>query len=312
MSILTEITGAVGGTDLVPLRRVVPGRSARVLLKLESQNPTGSMKDRAALAMIQAAASDGRLPAGGTVVEYTGGSMGMSLAFVCAALGYRAHLVTSDAFSQEKRDSMSAFGAELTLIPSDGQRITADLIRKMIEAARAMSQRPGHFWTDQLNNTDAAGGYHALGREILDQTGGALDAFVHSIGTAHSLHGTTEALWQHNPQIRVCGIEPAESPIITEGRSGAHFIEGMGLGFIVPHFQREMVNEVLTVSTAEAREVTRRLAREEGIIAGVSTGCNVAAALRVAERLGPGKTVVTLQVDTGIKYLTTPVFRPGA
>lgn len=312
MAVLSGVTGAIGGTALIPLRRLVPGGSARVLLKMESQNPTGSMKDRPALAMIQAAAADGRLPPGGTVVEYTGGSMGMSLSFVCAALGYRAQMVTSDAFSQEKRDSMAAFGAELTLVPSQNQRITAQLIQEMIATARAMSSRPGHFWTDQLNNGDATAGYHLLGNELLEQTGGSLDAFVHSIGTAHSLHGTTEALWKHDDRIRIYGLEPAESPVITEGRTGAHFIEGMGLGFIVPHFRRELVHEVLTVSTEEAREMARRLAREEGILAGVSTGCNVVAALRVAERLGAGKTVVTLQVDTGIKYLTTPVFRQGS
>lgn len=309
MRLLSSPVDAIGKTPLVPLRRIVPEGAARVLLKLEGLNPTGSMKDRGALAMVTSAAAAGRLPSGGTVVEYTGGSMGMSLCFVAAALGFRAHMVSSDAFSQEKRDSMAAFGAQLTLVPSDNQKITASLIKEMIETARGLSQQPGHCWTDQLNNTDANAGYHVLGEEIWEQTEGQVDAFTHSIGTAHSIHGTTHALWQHNPQIRIVGIEPAESPIISEGRSGAHYIEGMGLGFIAPQFEPDLVNEVVTVSTDEAREMARRLAREEGIFGGVSTGCNVVAAIRLAERLGRGKTVVTLQCDTGLKYLSTPVFR---
>lgn len=309
MRLVSNPADAIGNTPLVPLRRVVPQGAARVLIKLEGLNPTGSMKDRAALSMIRAAAGDGRLPPGGTVVEYTGGSMGTSLCFVATTLGYRAHMVSSDAFSQEKRDSMTAYGAELTLVPSDHQRITERLIKEMIETARTLSKRPGHFWTDQLNNHDATAGYDGLGDEIWAQTEGAVDAFVHSIGTAHSLHGTTRSLWKQNRQIRAVGIEPAESPIITEGRTGAHQIEGMGTGFIVPHYNPDLVDEVVTVSTAEAREMARRLAREEGIFGGVSTGCNVVAALRLAQRLGPGKTVVTLQCDTGLKYLSTPVFR---
>ncbi|MFZ5816360.1 MAG: PLP-dependent cysteine synthase family protein [Bacillota bacterium] len=309
MRLLSSPIEAIGQTPLIPLRRIVPEGAARVLIKLEGLNPTGSMKDRGALAMIRKAAADGRLPAGGTVVEYTGGSMGTSLSFVATTLGFRAHMVTSDAFSQEKRDSMAAFGAQLTLVPSDNQRITAALIQEMIETARRLSRQPNHFWTDQLNNADAHEGYHAMGEEIWEQTEGQVDAFVHAIGTAHSIHGTTQALWRHNRQIRIVGIEPAESPIISQGRSGAHYIEGMGLGFIVPLFEPDLVNEIVTVSTEEARAMARRLAREEGIFGGVSTGCNVVAAIRLAERLGPGKTVVTLQCDTGLKYLSTPVFR---
>lgn len=301
----------IGNTPMVELRHIVPDHSARVLVKLESQNPTGSMKDRAALAMIQTAADDGRLSPNGTVVEYTGGSMGTSLAFVCAGLGFRCRLVSSDAFSQEKRDNMVALGAELVLVSSENRKITQDLIKTMIETARRLSQEPGYYWTDQLNNADATTGYFAMADEIWQQSEGKVTAFVHAVGTSHSLHGTTMRLWEHRRDIHVVAVEPAESPIISEGRSGAHRIEGIGLGFIVPHWQPNLVNEVMTVSTDDAKAMARRLAREEALMAGASTGANVVAALRLAERLGPGHTVVTVAVDDGIKYLSTDVYRPS-
>ena len=303
---------AIGRTPLVELRRIVSPRGARIVAKLESANPTGSMKDRMARAVVERAAADGRLPAGGTVVEYTAGTTGISLAFVCAALGHKTHFVFSDAFSEEKRHTMQAYGAEITDVPSEGGRINEPLIKAMIAAADTISRRPGHWWADQLNNRDAEAGYHPLGEEIWAQTGGRVDAFVHAVSTAHSIHGTAQALRRHNSDLLVGAVEPAESAVLSGRPSGSHKIEGIGIGFIPPLWRRDDVNEILTVSTDEAKAMAWRLAREEGIFAGTSTGANIVAALRVAERLGAGATVATIVVDSGLRYLSGDVFRPEA
>ena len=307
-----SVLEAIGNTRLVELRRVVPEDAGRVLVKLESANPTGSMKDRMAQAALAAAESDGRLQPGGTVVEYTGGSTGVSLALVCAARGYRCQLVTSDAFSEEKRRHMAALGAELVLVPSDERRITEALIKEMIETARRLSERPGAYWTDQLNNAAAIGGYHPLGDEIWEQTGGRVKAFVHSVGTSHSIQGISDALRRHDRGVHIVAVEPAESPILSEGRTGAHRIEGIGIGFVPPLWDPSVPDEITTVSTDDAKAMARRLAREEAIFGGTSSGANVVAALRVAQRLGPDATVVTLIVDSGIKYLSTDVYAAPA
>ena len=309
MNVADNVLESIGNTPLVRLTKVVPPGAARVLVKLEWANPTGSMKDRMARAAVEAAEADGRLRPGGTVVEYTGGSTGISLALVCAAKGYRLEIVSSDAFSGEKIRTMRAFGANVTVIPSDGGKITAALIKGMIEAARRISARPGHWWFDQLGNTDAAAGYQPLGEEIWEQTGGKVDAFVHSVGSAHSLHGASRALRRHKPDLRAFAVEPSESAVLSGGSSGAHRIEGIGIGFVPPHWHREEVDEILKGSTEEATAMCRRLAREEGIFAGTSSGLNVVAALRVAERLGPEAAVVTLMVDSGTKYVSTDVYR---
>lgn len=299
---------AVGNTPLVELRHVVPDGCARVVVKLESANQTGSMKDRVAKAMVLAAAKDGRLAPGGTVVEYTGGSTGASLAFVCAALGYRAHFVSSDAFSSEKLNTMRAFGAQLTLIPSDDGRLTEPLFRAMIAKAEELSRGPGHWFCDQLNNRDGASGYRSLGDEIWRQTGGTVDAFVQSVGTSHSLAGTVEALRRHNPALHAVAVEPAESAVIAGRPRGAHRIEGIGIGFVPPLFPRELVNDLDAVSTDDANAMARRLAREEAVFGGTSSGGNVVAAIRLAQRLGPGKTVASVIIDSGLRYLSTDVF----
>ena len=309
MTVADNILETIGRTPLERLKRVVPQGSARVLVKLEWANPTGSMKDRMARAVVEAAEADGRLRPGGTVVEYTGGSTGVSLALVCAAKGYRLEIVSSDAFSEEKIRTMRAFGAHVTLIPSDNRKITEALIKEMIETARRLSARPGHWWVDQLGNADAAAGYHPLGEEIWEQAGGGVDAFVHSVGSAHSLHGAARALRRHRPGLHVAAAEPSESAVLSGKATGSHRIEGIGIGFVPPHWHAEEVDEILTGSTGEAAEMCRRLAREEGIFAGTSSGLNVVAALRVAERLGPEATVVTLMVDSGMKYLSTDLYR---
>lgn len=304
----TNVLDAIGKTPLVELHQVVPKGSSRIVAKLESSNPTGSMKDRVAKALVEGAARDGRLMPGGTVVEYTAGTTGISLALVCAALGYKAHFVFSDAFSEEKRYTMRAYGAEITDVLSDDKKITEQLIKKMIATSAEISRQPGHWWCDQLNNQDGEVGYLSLGDEIWQQAEG-VDAFVQIVGTAHSIHGTARALRAHNPQIHVVAVEPAESAVLSGKQSGSHKIEGVGIGFVPPLWKSAEIDEILTVTTDDARAMTRRLAREEAIFAGPSTGANVVAALRVAERFGPQATVSTIIVDSGLRYLSTDVFR---
>ncbi|MEW6511048.1 MAG: cysteine synthase family protein [Bacteroidota bacterium] len=306
-----NIFDSIGNTPLVELRKVVPPGSARVLAKLEWANPTGGMKDRMAKAAIEGAEAKGLLKPGGTVVEYTGGTTGVSLAFVCAAKGYRFHAVFSDAFSDEKRRTMEAFGAQVTVVQSENKMINEKLIKEMIETARTLSRRPEHWWSNQLSNQDAVKGYYRLGDEIWSQTEGKVDAFVHSVGTAHSLHGVTTALWKHNPKIHITAVEPSESAVLSGHQSGSHQIEGIGIGFLPPLWDKNLVNEIMSGSTAEAMAMARRLAREEGLFAGTSSGLNALAALRVAQRLGPGATVVTLMVDSGLRYLTTDLYGKG-
>jgi cysteine synthase A len=304
-----DVLAAVGNTSIVRLRRVAPRSGASLLAKLEWENPTGSMKDRMAHAVISRAEADGRLGPGDTVVEYTGGSTGTSLALVCAARGYRIRIVTSEAFSQDKRDHMAALGAELTLVPSEGGLTTKKLILDMIEAARELSRQPHTYWIDQLGNRDAIAGYHALGEEIWAQAGGKVDAFVHSVGTAASLRGVATVLKRHAPRVRIVAVEPAESPVLQGGEPGPHKIEGVGIGYTPPLWDPSLVDDVLAVGTDEAKAMARRLAREEALFAGTSSGANVVAALRVAETLGPGANVVTLMCDSGLKYLSTDVYR---
>jgi len=303
-----DILGAIGNTSLVPLRKVVPADCADILVKLEWENPTGSMKDRMALAVISMAEADGRLRPGDTVIEYTGGSTGASLAFVCAAKGYRIRIVSSDAFSQDKLRQMAALGAELTLVESEGGRTTRKLILDMIEAARALSREPHTYWTDQLNNHDSIAGYYPLGEEIWRGTEGAVDAFVHGVGTAASSRGVATLLKRHRPGVQVAVVEPAESPVLLGGPPGAHKIEGIGIGYAPPLWEPSLVDEILPIPTDDAKAMARRLAREEGVFAGTSSGANVLAAIQVGRRLGPGATVVTLMADTGLKYLGTDVF----
>jgi len=303
-----DILDAIGNTPLVELREVVPPNSARVLAKLELANPTGSMKDRMARAAIESAVRDGRLQPGGTVVEYTGGTTGVSLAFVCAAKGYKIKIVFSDAFSPEKEQMMHAYGADVTIVPSHGKGITEKLIKEMIEQARIISEKPNHWWSDQLNNRDAISGYYSLGEEIWTQTGGKVNAFVHGVGSAHSIHGITEALWKHDRNIHIVAVEPSGSAVLSGKTSGSHNIDGIGIGFIPPLWEPTLVNEIMDVSTDEAKAMARRLAKEEGIFAGTSSGANVVAALRVAKYLGPKATVVTLIVDSGLRYLSMNIY----
>jgi cysteine synthase A len=298
-----DILGCIGNTRLLPLRHIRPANGARILLKIESENPTGSMKDRMALAMIAAAEADGRLKPGGAVVEYTGGSTGVSLSLVCAVKGYPLHIVSSDAFAREKLDTMRILGARLQIIRSDGGGMTEKLTRDMVEAARVITAKTGGFWTDQLKNADQLAAYHKLAEEIWAQNGGRIDGFVQSVGTAASLRGTAEALRRRDGRVRIVAVEPAESAVLSGGPAGAHKIDGIGAGFVVPLWRADIADRIERVSTAEATAMALRLAREEGLFAGTSTGANVIAALRTAEQLGAGATVVTIMCDTGMKYL---------
>jgi cysteine synthase A len=304
-----SVLQAIGNTPLVALRRVVPEGCARIVVKVEGQNPTGSMKDRMAQAMVAGAERDGRLKPGGAIVEYTGGSTGASLALVAAAKGYRLKIVTSDAFSAEKLTQMRAFGAELTLIPSENGRITKPLIQAMIAAAESIAAEPNTYWTDQLNNRDSIAGYHAMGEEIWTQTGGRIDAFVQAVGTMASLQGVAVMLKRHKPGIRIVAVEPGESAVLSGGAPGAHRIEGIGIGYAPPMWAPLMVDEIIPIPTDDAEAMARRLAREEGLFAGTSSGANVLAAIQLGMKLGPAACIATLLVDSGLKYLTTPVYR---
>ena len=309
MNDFRNIISTIGNTSLVELKEIVPSGCGKILAKLEWENPTGSMKDRAAQAMIARAEENRRLKPGDTIVEYTGGSTGISLALICVAKGYKLQIITSDAFSQDKLNQMKAFGADLILVPSKGGLTTKKLILDMIEAAKEFSQKPDTYWTNQLYNSDSITGYYSLAEEIWSQTNGKVDAFVHSVGTAASIRGVATILKKKNPKIKIVAVEPAESAVLSGGQPGPHKIEGVGIGYIPPLWESNLVDEIIAVKTEDAKEMTRRLAREEGLFAGTSSGANVIAALQVGERLGPEAKIVTLMVDSGLKYLSTDVYR---
>ncbi|WP_159289249.1 PLP-dependent cysteine synthase family protein [Methylosinus sporium] len=306
----SRIIGCIGNTPILELSdAIVPHNSARVFVKLELANPTGSMKDRMALAMIEEAEKSGKIKSGYSVIEYTSGSTGTSLAQVCAAKGYPLRIVTSDAFSDEKLNHMRALGADLLLIPSHGSGITKELFTEMIERTRELSLAPNVYWTDQMNNHDMLVGYRQLGEEIWAQTRGHVTAFVHGVGTCGSLRGISTFLRERNDDITVVAVEPAESPVLSGGNPGSHSIEGIGAGFLVHHWDPALADEIVSISTSEAIEWARKLAEKESIFAGPSSGANVVAALRVAARLPTDAVVVTLLPDSGFKYLSTPLYQ---
>jgi cysteine synthase A len=299
--------GAIGNTPVVRLSRVVKPGMAEVWVKLEAANPTGSYKDRMALAMIEGAERSGRLRSGQTVVEYTGGSTGSSLAFVCSIKGYPLRIVSSDAFSLEKIKTMRAFGAEVELLPSP-EGITPTLIPRMRARAAEIAVENDGYQTDQFNNADMTEGYKALGHELFEQLGGRLDAFCAYVGTAGCYLGTTRALRERLPSLQRAAVEPAESAVLSGGTPGTHRIEGGGPGFVPPQLSLDEIDEVIAVSTADAFAMARRAAREEGVWSGPSTGANITAALALARRLGEGARVATVQVDSGLKYLASELY----
>ena len=303
-----SVLRAIGATPAVRLQRLVTPGSADVVVKLESFNPTGSYKDRMALAMIEGAEQRGALRPGMRVIEYTGGSTGSSLALVCAMKGYAFHALSSDAFSAEKRDTMRAFGAELELVPSDGGKVTPALFDRFKARIAELNQNPNSYWTDQFNNADALDGYANIGRELVEQVG-RVDAFVGMVGTAGMLVGVSRALKQAGLNARIIALEPSTSPFLTTGKAGPHRVEGTAAGFWPPHLTAGTYDEVRVIDEDEGRAITRRAAREEGIFAGTSSGMNLAGALAVARELGPGRVVATVACDTGLKYLAGDLFK---
>jgi cysteine synthase A len=306
-----SVLHAIGRTPVVRLRKVLHPDSADVLVKLEFYNPTGSYKDRMALAMIEGAEKRGVLRPGVRVVEFTGGSTGSSLAMVCAAKGYPFVVLSSDAFAFEKLQTMRAFGAELRMVPSDGGKVTPALFERFKAQIAVLAGEPNTFWTDQFNNDDAVVGYMGIGRELLEQTGGSIDAFCGAVGTGGMLRGVARALREGGSTARIVALEPAESPALTEGRGGAHRVEGIGTGGVPPHMAGKPYDEARAVAEADGRAMARRLAREEGLLVGTSSGLNVAAAIQLARELGPGKVVATVAVDTGLKYLAGDLYADG-
>jgi cysteine synthase A len=302
---------AIGGTPLIRLSKVVPEGAAEVLVKLEAGNPTGSYKDRMALAMIEGAERRGALKPGQRVVEFTGGSTGSSLAFVCAVKGYPLSLVSSDAFSPEKLRTMRAFGADLTVVPSEDGKITPDLFVLMRAEVRRIIERDGAFWTDQFHNADSFEGYAEMGREILAQVAASrrpIDVFCAAVGTAGMLVGVSQALRAGGSSARVVAFEPATSPMLTAGIGGPHRVEGTAAGIVPPLLARDAYDEARTVEEGAAREMAVQLARRDGVFAGTSSAVNVTGAVKLAQELGEGRTVVTVAVDSGLKYLAGDLF----
>ena len=303
-----SILRTVGNTPVVQLQKVVPKNSAEVFVKLEYFNPTGSYKDRMALTMIEEAEARGDLRPGMTVVEYTGGSTGSSLAFVCAVKGYTFKVVSSDAFSNEKLKTMRAFGADLVIVPSKGGKITPDLIPRMIEQAKKLAEVDDTYFTDQFHNTDSLKGYEHMGHELLKQVDHPIHAFCGGVGTAGMLMGVARSLRKAGYATRIVALEPATSAVISTGRAGTHHVEGVGVGFVPPLLDKDYYDEARGIDETEARQMARRLAKEEGVFAGTSSGLNVVGALQLAEELGPRHTVATVAVDTGLKYLAGDLY----
>jgi cysteine synthase A len=303
-----SILQAIGRTPIVRLQRILPAGSADVVIKLESSNPTGSYKDRMALAMIEGAEARGALKPGVRVIEFTGGSTGSSLAMVCAAKGYKFVVLSSDAFAKEKLLTMEAFGAELRMVPSDGGKVTPALFERFRKEIAILAAEPDTYWTDQFHNQDALTGYMGIGSELLEQTAGKFDVFCGAVGTGGMLRGVARALKEGGSHARIVALEPGSSPAMTEGRGGPHRVEGIGTGSIVPHMADRPYDEARAIDESEARAMARRLAREEGLLIGTSSGLNILAAMQIAREVGAGKTVATVAVDSGLKYLAGDLY----
>ncbi|EAR25660.1 cysteine synthase A [marine actinobacterium PHSC20C1] len=303
---------AIGNTPVVQLQRLAPPDSAAVFVKIEGFNPTGSYKDRMALSMIEEAEKRGSLTHDLTVIEYTGGSTGSSLAFVCATKGYRFHAVSSDAYASAKLNTMRAFGAELTIVHSPNGKISGELIQEMISVSATIAAQGGYYQTDQFNNRDMLVGYSGIGHELLSQFPEGIDAFCGAVGTGGMLMGVAGVLKEHAQDTRIVALEPASAPVLTEGRSGQHHVEGIGVGFVPPLLDSDLYDEARAIDEALARTTCRQLAEREGLLVGTSSGLNVAAALKLARELGPGKVVVTVACDTGLKYVDEDLFAAPA
>lgn len=301
---------AIGNTPLIKLERLAEPGCAEIYVKYEGANPTGSMKDRMALSMVEGAEKRGQLKPRGRVMDYTGGSTGSSLAMVCATKGYKAYFVSSDAFSKEKLQTMKAFGAELEIFPSGDGKITAKLIDSMIARARELSKEPNTFWTDQFNNVDNRNAYHQMAREIISKLGNGIDEFIMGVGTGGSFSGNAEVLKKEIPNIRCIAVEPYYVRALSGGDvTGKHKLEGIGSGFVPAICRLDLADEIISVKDEDAYETARKLATMEGIFGGTTSGANVWAALQRARIIGPGKKIVTIVVDSGLKYLNGDLYK---
>jgi len=301
---------AIGKTPLIKLERLSEPGCAEIFVKYEGANPTGSMKDRMALSMIEGAEKRGQLKPGGRVIDYTGGSTGSSLAMVCATKGYRAHFVSSDAFAKEKLQTMQAFGATLELFPSGDGSITAKLIDSMVARSKELSTQPNTFWTDQFNNIDNRNAYHEMAKEIIGVLGKNIDEFIMGVGTGGCFSGNSEVFKKEIPKMRCIAIEPYHVRALSGGNiSGKHKLEGIGAGFVPSIFRADLADEIIAVKDEDAIETARKLARLEGIFGGTTSGANVWAAIRRARIIGPGKKIVTVIVDSGLKYLDGDLYK---
>ena len=301
---------AIGNTPLIKLSRIAGDKAADIYVKYEGANPTGSMKDRMALSMIEGAEKRGALKAGGRVMDYTGGSTGGSVAMVCATKGYQAHFISSDAFSEEKLQTMKAFGATLEIFPSGNGKITAKLIDSMVARAKELSREPNTFWTDQFNNVDNRNAYHNMAREMIAVLGHDIDEFIMGVGTGGCFSGNAEILKQEIPRIRCIAIEPLHVRALSGGDiSGTHQLEGIGSGFVPSICRLDLADEIMPVSDEDAYKTARQLARLEGVFGGATSGANVWAAIQRAKIIGPGKKIVTVVVDSGLKYLKGSLYR---
>ena len=305
---MKNILEIIGNTPIVKLQKIVPRGCGEIYLKLEAYNPTGSKKDRMALAMIEGAEKRGDLKKGMTVVEYSGGSTGAGLAFVCSLKGYRFRLITADVFGKEKISLMNSLGADLEIIKSRDGKITKELINKMINRAKEISKEPNTFFTNQLDNEDVIKGFVPLGEEILDQINGNIDAVCDTVGTAGTLMGIAKAFKNASSNSKIIAVEPSSSPILSEGIKGSHNVEGVGLGFIPKIYDSKLVYDVITIEESIARQTSRDLALKEGVFCGTSSGMNVAAAIQISQKLGPKSRVVAIACDTGLKYLSEGLF----
>jgi cysteine synthase A len=298
-----HVTALIGHTPVVRLQKLVGERDATVWAKLEKHNPGGSVKDRPALFMIEAAEKSGQLQPEGTIVEPTSGNTGIGLAMVGVAKGYRVVLTMPETVSVERRQILQAYGAELVLVSGKGGMAPA------IERAQELVAQHGYWMPNQFENpANPESHRQTTAPEIVAQVPGPIHAFVASVGTGGTITGTGEVLKAHYPDLKVYAIEPAESPVLSGGQPGPHKIQGAGAGFVPKNLNLEVVDEIMTVTSEEAWAMTRRLAREEGLFVGISSGANTCAAVRVAQRLGKGHTVVVILPDTGERYLSTGVF----
>jgi len=303
----TSLIG-IGNTPLVKLNNIVPENSAEVWIKLEGVNPTGSYKDRVAISVLNKAMERGDISRGDTVVEYTGGSTGTSLAYVSAVLGLTFVAVFSDAFSKSKQQSMEAFGAKVIVEKSENGTITPDLIKRMRDKAYELAKTPGTYYVDQFGSPDVRAGYKPMGIEIANEIDGPIDVFCAAIGTGGALMGAYDGLIDSNLDPDLIALEPLQSPLLTTGKGGPHKVEGIGVGFEPPFLDKNKLREIRAIDQEDAFEMCRLLARKEGIWGGGSTGLNVAAAIKIAKEIGPGKRVITLNCDNGVKYLGSHIY----